>query len=255
MKSKLTILLTLLILTSCGRNKFEKNILGKWYDIRETGQLEFTQDSLNIWELTSTKAKWKASEKEITYEFKNIFNDSIKRNSLKYELDNDTLIIKKNIDSLFEFKFIKAESFTDFILKKNNVNIELEDNSNSEFQSTENKYGIKIFVENKKGIIKIKTEYSENLENLENDLERILVDLSPYFRNEYEDLHTERFTFEQWIRMNIYYSLFIDEGISESKINSILKELRKTKIRKIYRVYKTEENEFVDFNNLKEIKL
>ncbi|MCI2230481.1 hypothetical protein MC378_14975 [Polaribacter sp. MSW13] len=255
MKSKLTILLTLLILISCGRNKFEKKILGKWYDIRETGQLEFTQDSLNIWELTSTKAKWKANEKEIIYEFKDVFNDSIKNNSLKYKLHNDTLFIKTSKDSLFEFKFIKAENFTDFIFKKNNVIINLEDNSDLDFEGVENKYGLKIFVENKNGIIKIKSEYSENLENLENDLEKILFDLSPYFMNEYNDLHTERFTFKQWIRMNIYYSLFIDEGIPESRINSIVEKLRKTKIRKIYRVYKTVETEFVDFNNLKKIKL
>ena len=65
------------------------------------------------------------------------------------------------------------------------------------------------------------------------DLEKILVDLSPYFRNEYEDLHTERFTFDQWIKMNIYYSIFIDEGISESKINPILEELKKTKIKQM----------------------
>ena len=139
--------------------------------------------------------------------------------------------------------------------KKNNVNINLENNVNSDFQRTENKYALKIFIEYKDGTIKTKSEYSENLENLENDLEKILIDLSPFFMNEYKDLHTERFTVEEWVRMNVYYSLFIDERIPKSKINSIVERLRKTKIRKIYRVYKTLETEFVDFNKLKEIKL
>jgi hypothetical protein len=255
MKSIFIILLSSVILISCGRNKSEKKLIGKWYEIRESSKLEFTKDSLRISELSFTKAKWKANNKEITFEFKNVFNDSIKSNSLKYKLNNDTLFVKSEIDSIPEFKFVKAETFTDFIFNKNNVNINLEKNLKSDFQRTENKYGIKIFAENKEGIIKIKSEYSENLENLENDLEKILLDLSPYFMNRYKNQHSERFTFEEWIRMNIYYSLFIDKNIPESKINSILEKLRKTKIRKIYRVYKTEENDFIDFNNLKETKL
>jgi hypothetical protein len=255
MKSIFIILLASIVLFSCGRNKSEKKLIGKWYEIREISKLEFTKDSLIISELSFTKTKWKADQEEITFEFKDVFNDSIKSNSLKYKLNNDTLFVKSEIDSMPEFKFIKAENFTDFIFKKNNVNINLENNLNSDFQRTENKYGLKIFIEYKDGTIKMKSEYSENLENLENDLGKILIDLSPYFMNEYKDLHTERFTVEEWIRMNIYYSLFIDEGIPESKINSIVEKLRKTKIRKIYRVYKTLETEFVDFNKLKEIKL
>lgn len=255
MKSLFTILLASIFLFSCGRNKDEKKLFGKWYEIREFGKLEFTKDSLNISELTFTKAKWKADEKEIKVEFKNVFNDSIKSHSLKYKLNNDTLFIQSEIDSIPVFKFIKAESFTDLIFKKNNVTINLDKNPNSNFQRIENKYGIKVFIENKNGIVKAKTEYSNNLENLENDLNEILLDLSPYFMNEYNSSHSERFSVEQWIRMNIYYSLFIDKEIPQSKIDTILEKLRKTKIVKIYRAYKTVETDSVDFNNLKEIKL
>ena len=62
-------------------------------------------------------------------------------------------------------------------------------------------------------------------------------------------------TYEKWIRINIFYSLFVDENISEDIVKNIVEKLRKTRINKIYRVYKTEEEYGIPFDNLKEIKL
>jgi hypothetical protein len=260
MKSTITILLTSLILFSCGRNKYEKELIAKWFEIKETSKLEFKKDSLIISDLTVGKFKWKANENKISIIIKNEFNDSIKSNSLKYKLDNDTLIIRTNEKVEFdEFKLVKAKNFTDFIFKKNNVNISLEKNKKSQYLPTENKNGVKIFIENQNGKIKIKSEYSENLNNLENDIEKLLLDLSPYIIYQLEDLRTDidtdESTIEKWIKINAYYSLFIDKEIPELKINSIVEKLRKTKIKRIYRIYETKDNEFVDFNKLKGITL
>ncbi|MDB2385204.1 hypothetical protein N9V96_01900, partial [Polaribacter sp.] len=104
----------------------------------------------------------------------------------------------------------------------------------------------------------IKSEYSENLNNLKNDTEKLFLDLSPYIIYQLEDLRTEietdKSTIDKWIKMNAYYSLFIDKEIPELQINSIVEKLRKSKIKRIYRIYETRDNEFVDFNKLKGIK-
>lgn len=260
MKSTFTILLTALFLISCGGNKYEKELIGKWFEIKETSKLEFKKDSLILSGLTVVKSKWKANENKISFIIKNDFNDSIKSNSLKYKLDNDTLIIKTNEKVVFnEFKLVKAKNFTDFILKKNNVIISLEKNEKSQYLPTENKNGIKVFIENQNGKIKIKTEYSENLNNLESDIKKLLLDLSPYIIYQLNDLRTDtdtdESTIEKWIKINAYYSLFIDKEIPKLKINSIIEKLRKTKIKRIYRIYETKDSEFVDFNKLKGIKL
>ena len=55
MKSIFIILLASIILFSCGRNKNEKKLIGKWYEIREISKLEFTKDSLNISKLSLDK--------------------------------------------------------------------------------------------------------------------------------------------------------------------------------------------------------
>ena len=255
MKKTLTILFYSLILISCDRNKYENKIIGEWFEMEEETKLEFNKGFLNILELSETKANWKANKKEIVYEFKNVFNDSTEIKSLNYELQNDTLFIKSDLSPSRKFKFIKAKNFTDLIFKKNNVDISLEVDKNAKLQRTENKYGIKIFVENKNGKIKAKTEYSNNLEDLENDLKQILNDLSPHFMNEYNDLHSDRFTVEQWVKLNIYYSIFADKEVPKSEINSIVEKLKKTEIKKVYRIYKTEYDGFMSFNKLKEIKL
>ena len=260
MKKKLSILLTSLILISCGGNKYEKELIGKWFEIKEKSKLEFKKDSLIILDLTVGKSKWKANENEISIIIKNEFNDSIKSNSLKYKLENDTLIIRTNEKVEFDdFKLIKAKNFTDFIFKKNNVNISLGTNEKSQYLPTENKNGIKIFIENQNGKIKVKSEYSEDLNDLDTDIEKLLLDLSPYIIYQLEDLRTDKdtdkSTIEKWIKINAYYSLFIDKEISELKINSIVEKLRKTKIKRVYRIYETKDNDLVDFNKLKGIKL
>ncbi|AQS93982.1 hypothetical protein BXQ17_07870 [Polaribacter sp. BM10] len=255
MKSRLTFLLFLLILISCGRNKYEKKIIGKWYDIKENSKLEFDKDSLTISEPFYYKGIWKANENKVKFSYNNMFNDSIKKNSFTYKLHNDTLFFKSDLNPLSESFFIKAESFTQFLFKKNKVNINLGKNKNAEYQGPNTKYGIKIFIESWKKSTIIKTEYSNNLENLENDLEKKLNSLNPYFKDEYNDYMKERMTYEKWIRINIFYSLFVDENISEDIVKNIVEKLRKTRINKIYRVYKTEEEYGIPFDNLKEIKL
>ena len=260
MKKTITSIFIALVLFSCGNNKYEKKILGKWFELKETSKLEFKKDSLTVSDYVVRKCKWNADGKKILFVFEKEFNDSLKKQTIKYRLKNDTLIIVDNGELEFnEFKLIKANNFTEFILKKNSISLNLEENEDSEFIDVENKNGIKIFVEFKNEKIECKSEYSESLENLDNDINKLLLDLSPYIINELENIRTENDTDEssinRWLKVNSYYSLFIDKKVPESKINSIIEKLRKTKIKRIYRIYKTEDNEFVDFNKLKGIKL
>lgn len=256
MKSKLTFLLLILISISCGRNKHEKKLIGKWYDIEENSRLEFDKNSLTISNPFYYKGIWNANENQVKFCYNNMFNDSIKKKSFRYELNNDTLFLKSDLNPLSETIFLKAESFTDFLFKKNKVNVKLGNNENAEHQGPNTKYGIKIFIESRKKSVIIKTEYSNDIENLENDLERKLISLNPYFKNEYNQSFKEQMTYENWIRINIFYSLFVDTNISENIVKNTIRKLRKTKILKIYRVFKTEEKEYgIPFDNLKEIQL
>jgi len=256
MKKTLTFLLFSMILISCGKNKYEKKLIGNWFEFKEGRNLRIEKDSLMISDIGFEKTTWNANENLINYNYKTFFNDSIIKVSLKYKLlKNDSLIIEPQKDGLQKIVLIKTNGYTDFLFRKNRINITLENNSKAEYQGQRNKYGIKIFVGFKNDSIIIKTEYSDNLKNLENDLEKKLIDLNPYFTEEYNEYMKERLTFNEWIRVNIHYCLFIDKNTPENVVSSILENLRKTKIKKIYRVFETKEQEGIPFDNLKKIKL
>lgn len=256
MKTLILILISSVVLISCGSNKFKKKLTGNWYEINENLKLQLDKDSIKISDIGFKKTTWSANKNQIKYNYKTFFNDTVIKVSLKYKLlSNDSLLIDPYIDTLPEALLLKANNFIDFLFKKNKVNITLDDNPNAEYQKTDGRYGIKIFIGYQNDSIITKTEYSDNLENLQNDFDKILTDINPYFKNEYNEFMRDRITYKQWIKMNIYYSLFVDKNIPENVITSVVDKLRKSKIKKVYRVFKTKEENGIPFDNLKEVKL
>lgn len=251
MKKLLPILSLVIILFSC-RN--ENEFIGKWYEINEESRFEFKNDSLIVSNPFFYKGAYRISKNTIYFKYDNMFNDSLANQTYIYKLNHDSLAIQYATNPNEKTTLIKAKSFTDFILKKNYSNIDLGSNEKAEYQSTNTKYGIKVFIEKIKDSISIKTEYSKNIENLNYDITCILNELEPNFKNEYNTFK-DRWTFDEWIKTNIYYSLFVDKNISENDIAKVVKKLRKSDIHKIYRTYETKEEFGIPFDNLKEVKL
>ena len=258
---KITLIITTILLIGCN-NKYEKKIEGTWFSLLENEKLKFDSDSLFV-NNSSKIGTWKANENLIEYNWKYTF-DSIKKEKYFYKFkSNDTLIFISKKTSEPDFIFLKAKNFSEFIFKKNNVHLNLEKSLNSEFNSeyiiaNENKYGIKIFATINKGKIKIQSEYSENIENLESDLNMILKDIEPFFTNEYEsfpEFYKKKVNFEKWKKKKIYYAVFVDRKIPKDSINLLAKKLKKSRIQNVYQIFETEENKYYDFYNLNMKKL
>ena len=258
MKRFFTIIFITSILISCKNNEYEKKIIGTWYSLLENEKLTFDSDSLFV-NNSSKIGTWNATENEIEYLWQYYKNDSIKKITHRYRLHSkDTLFLFSNDSTKNRFTFIKADNFLDLILKKNNVQITLNKNPNSEFKEIENAFGIKIFISSDKGKINAKSEYSDNIENLKSDLELHLNNINPYLINRFNnfsDSYKEKMEFEKWRKRRIYYSIFADREILNDSILTIVEKLKKSEIQNVYQVFETEEQKYSDNFNLRMIKL
>jgi hypothetical protein len=254
---KITLIFTTILLIGC-KNKYEKKLIGTWYSFQENEKLKFESDSLFVNDISKI-GTWNANKNLIEYYWQNYQFDSVKKSTYSYKLkSNDTLIFTSKEKSNNHFKFLKSDNFIDFVFKKNNVFINLDESPNSEFVTNENKYGIKIFVSINQGKIKIKSEYSENIENLNYDLDMILKSIEPYFTNEYNSFpehFKEKVSLENWRKRKIFYSVFADKKIPKDSINILVEKLKRSKIQNVYQVFETKENKYSDFYNLKMKKL
>jgi hypothetical protein len=255
---KITIIITTILLIGCN-NKYEKKLIGTWFSLQENEKLQFDTDSLFVNDISKI-GTWNADKNSINYNWSLYPQDSIKKTTLKYKLNSfDSLVLNSKNNKNEKYTFLKSDNFLNFLFKKNNIHINLEKNSKAKFQDkTENKYSIKIFAGYNNDSIIVKSEYSKNLENLEYDLRKILEDVNPYFTNEYNNFNEsfkEKINFNRWIKIKIHYLLFIDKSIPNNLIENIVEKLRKSEIKNIYRAYMTEESKYIDFYNIKEIKL
>ncbi|GFD76386.1 hypothetical protein KUL113_58060 [Tenacibaculum sp. KUL113] len=249
---KIFVLLIIVYQFSCGRNKYEKKIIGEWYDYNESMKLSFSEDSVTIYDYQILKTIWKANNKEIQIPYKLFGSDSVINPVLNYNLkSNDTLIITNTKDSLTNYTFLRAKNYLDFLAKKNNLSFSLDKNEQAFMQRKDDFYGIKIFLGYHKNKIIAKSEFSNNLNNLDYDLKIKLRDIN----KDYEDNYKGFYDYEKWKNKMLHYYVFCDENIPIDTLNTYLEKLRKSKINKIYRVYNTLEEEFMPFQNLKQIQL
>lgn len=253
--------LIIIILFSCGRNKYEKKLVGNWYSYSENEKFVLDKDTLSA-DYLHQKVKWFSTKDSLKFNYKGIFNDSIYKVSLKYILNNDTLLITPNNSSNTEIKFVRANKFLDFLFSKYKVNINLPVNYNVENIEANTKYGIKVFLEINNDSIISKTQYSKNLMNLNRDLEKHLsffsTDIDRFkkdYGNIYKDLSDKKIE-NLWIKFNVHFSIFADKKITIKELRFFYNRLKSIKeISKIYRVYDINESEFVDFYKLKGVEL
>lgn len=250
---KKTLLITLILsLISCNPNKYEKKLIGDWYEHDGNIKFDFDKDSVTIFDFQIQKTIWTADDKKIKINYKVWSSDSIIKTPLNYKLINEnTLIIKTDIDSSKTFKFIKAKDYLDFLSIKHKVNFQLEQNEKAIIQRKSNFHGIKVFIGFHQNKVVAKTEFSENLKNLDNDI----VNKTRQIKSEYENNYKDVFEYEKWKELVLHYSIFVDKRVHKDTLDFYLNKLRASKIKKIYRVYNTKEEELTPFHNLKEIKL
>ncbi|GGG60556.1 hypothetical protein GCM10010976_34150 [Bizionia arctica] len=252
---------------SCGQNKYEKQLNGNWYEIKNDGitRLNFKTDSLIITDLRTQVVEWTADKSKIEFDYNLLFPDSlgkkIKKTTLQYHLSSkkDTLFTKF-IETQKEIKFnlIRADNYIDYLNKKSGIKFELPNDSKSEPVNLDNEYSLKIFMGFSNNKIIGKTELSNNLNNLESDIKTIK-----------DNLITGRP--EQDVRNEFRFHLrvFADKKISDSMITKSLPITFKSDIFKIYdyprppndtlsikiyRIYQSEEKENLGFMNGKKIK-
>lgn len=259
MKRVLPYLLISVILISCGRNKHEKKLIGNWYSIDENEKITFSKDSLFIHNL-GQKVKWNASKDSIKFKVRPLFNyDSIEKVSLKYEFKKDTLLITPhNSNTINPVKFVKADKFLDVVFSKNNVEIDLPVNYNIERLSINSNYSIKVFLQLKNDSVVASTEYSKNIDNLKQDIEKHLLkfdlELNQY-KEDYKIFNPEikdKEVIERWVNKNVSFAIFSDKEIKKKDIRKVYYKLKSIKqIDKIYRIYDIDESENVGFYILK----
>ena len=268
MKIKSIIIVFLvLIFFSCGKNKYEKQILGTWYALNEEIKLEFYKDSLFISDIQNQRSLWRADKSEINHDYKVFLSDSIVNISLNYRLNKtkDSLTINPDKNSSEEIVFIKAENFNDFLAKKNEIEFKLEKNEKADYFGISRKFEIKIFISYFNNSVIGKSEYSKNLKNLENDFKYHIAK----FKNELKDVYDSNFLnseknnkieFENWAKRYIYYTVFIDKNVPKKELTKQIEFLKESNIKKVYQIYYTKEinrnnmGNYIHFNNLKGIK-
>ncbi len=258
MKKLLLLALISILFYNCN-NRYEKSIIGTWYSLDEKTKLTYTTDSIFVNDITR-KGTWKADKNQITCNWIHHFQeDSIIKNEYLYQLiHRNRIVLFYEKDSSKQEVFLRSANFIDYLFKKNDININLEKNHNAKYSKTENKYGIKIFIGYKNDSLIIKSEYSKNLDNLDYDIESILKENSPFLKNEYDDFHDsfkKRVSFNKWVKMNLYYSIFVDKKIPQHIVDSTVKKLKNSSIQRIYRAYKAKESRYIDFYKIKEVKL
>jgi hypothetical protein len=231
---------------SCKQNSFEKNLNGKWYALENDAvtRFYFYPDSLVLMELNIQKLSWTANDTKIEFNYVEDWpynsseNDTIKR-VLNYFLSkngSELLLKLKDSASNQRFQMIKAESYFDFLSKKNGVPFNLPKDNNSDYITLDNRYGLKFFARttNKKTLIT--SEYGNELDSITNDFTNFKQTLNPTIGSNDQKLTSE-----------IHFKVFADRSVSDEEIEKLF---RKAGIhKKVYRIY--ESDSYFNYMNLK----
>ena len=256
-----------LILISCGQNSYEEELNGKWYEIKNDGitRLNFKSDSLIITDLRTQTVEWSADESKIEFDYNLMFPDSlgkkIKKTILEYNLSStkDTLFARI-IDTQKELQFnlIRANNYIDYLNKKSGIKFELPKDDESKHINLDGNYGLKIFMGYSNNKIIGKTEFSDDLNNLESDIITFK-----------DSLITGRPDLDVRNDFRFHLRVFADKKISDSIITRNLPMTIKSGIFKtydfprppndtvpirIYRIYKSVEKEDLGFLKGRKIK-
>jgi len=260
-----------LLAFSCGQNSSEKELNGNWREIEnEYSTWHFYPDSL-VFKLPSEfdkKTKWNANKSQIEFELRTLYWKS--DSSLPIDTTSKILInykLSDNKDSLFgtiknnygihKFSMLKTKSYSEYLKRKFGIEFTLPKSDSTELIKKDPVYGMKIFMTSVNNKVIGKTELSNSLNSLENDIKRFKDTLETYFGP--KDLRIERF----------YLSVYADKPISDSIITASLPVTIKSDFFidndiprppgnmlpiSIYRMYNDEENDNLYFRKAKKIK-
>jgi len=219
------IFLILIGLFSCNQNISEKKLNGTWYGIEKNSPvLVFRPDTLALFLVENPQnVLWKANNRIIKFEYFPSNSKEIKKVEIEYQIKNDTL------ETLFNGEkgiYLKANNYVEFLNKKFNLKFILPKNRKLKTLRNGKENGLRIFVGKRKGKIISKTEFSDNLNNLSNDINKFKLSF-------YNPMN---------LRQRLHYRVFADKNISKSKMEKVYRTLRKSKIKKIVRIYEVGNN-------------
>ena len=118
---KKILIIFLIILSSCSRNEYEKELIGNWNNHPNNGMTDFKfyNDSVVSTEnYFSRTGKWKANDSIIFLKFPKIHPDLRENIKLNYKLSNDSLSIKNDFDSIYSIIFLRVCLIEEKLLQK-----------------------------------------------------------------------------------------------------------------------------------------
>jgi hypothetical protein len=215
--------LIILLAISCGQNSSEKELNGNWREIEnEYSTWHFYPDSI-VFKLSGNTEKntdWNANKSQIEFEVSTFernldgkFVDTINKVRIDYQLSvkKDSLFgILKNNYGVHKFSMLKTKNYSEYLNRKFGIDFTLPKNDSTELIKIDPVHGMKIFMNMTNNRIIGKTEFSNSLNNLENDIGNYIKKLETYFGP--KDMRTD----------NYYLSVFADKNISDSTITANL---------------------------------
>ena len=262
--------LLILLAFSCGQNSSEKELNGNWREIEnEYSTWHFYSDSLvfKLSENTENKTDWKATKSQIEFEIETLdrnsageFVDTINKVLINYRLSDskDSLFgTLKNNWGEHKFSMLKTENYIQYLNRKFGIEFTLPKNDSNELKRIDQVYGMKIFISFENNQLTGKTEFSNSLKNLENDIKRFRDKLETFFGP------------KDWRIQKFYLSVYADKKVKDSIItkslsvttksdffinNDIPRPPNDTIAIKIYRIYDDGKSNNVSFRKAKRLK-
>lgn len=245
MKKNLKIIIVSLILLSCSKNGFEKQLIGTWKSHPAYGasDLRFYKDSVvsyeygrkkkGTWKANSSQIKLHLPQKDIGYSESYILDYKINDNK-------DSLYIKNIADSSYTSQaLIKVTDDWEYYLKKIGLQIELPE-ANFELTEKDSTWlGIDLFLAYQNDSLQIANEYGTKL-NIHKDLKYYIFGERAKMKE--EEIH----------KMN--YHLIIDKSVSEQDVDSIKSLLKELPNMKFFRVYKKNESNYGKYDFYMNVK-
>jgi len=242
MKKILTILILLLVISSCTRNTFEKELIGKWNNFPVGGRSDITfyKDSIVSFDYSNQSriGTWKADSNKIYIHFPKKIKGLREKLTLFYKIssDKDSLFSKLDTDTIGEnLVLLRVIDKWKHYLREFDLQLDL---PSADFKMIKNdsvSFGVNLYIglENEKLSIK-SDRWDSNQYNLLDEIQLFL-------------LAEKNLVKEEDVKY-LYFNLIIDKKISERKVDSIKNILRTIPNMKHFRVYRNDFANYGDYN-------
>jgi len=230
-----------LTLLSCGQNSFEKKLNGKWFGVENDGltRFYFYPDSLVYMELNTQTVQWTANETEIKFDltqqwpYQTTVNDTTSM-LIEYFLSNKskTITFTEVNNSIIgrNFELIRAEDFFDFLSLKSGVSFKLPHDNKIDRIELEERHGLKIFIGNTSKVKPtIISEFGNGMDSINSDIIKFKQNLQPL-----DGYHKRK------LESEFHFRVFADKSISDEEIENLIPEITKSEVKKVFRIYETQ---------------